>query len=268
MNKRILFVLIVCCMFSSLLNSIKAQTNCTYYSKNNCDQDQILELLDSCPCIYDIDTIKEFIIRLSIPEIELPNSLFENSIVSKVIIEESGEINAILLSKSINSNADSLLVNSILESKFTQYKDTSYTNTNYCIALPYHIRNGKIFSSIYSPIDIVPSQMKRLKVNRKTFTQTQLPDDTPPKPIDGFDAIKRNIEYPISERAAGIQGKVVIRVVVDDMGNISSYQVLKSPSKKLAKAAYKAIKSVKWVPAKQNGKPISVWVTIPIYFKL
>lgn len=93
--------------------------------------------------------------------------------------------------------------------------------------------------------------------------------DEPPAPIGGFGAIQRNLKYPEIARKAGIEGRVIIHVLVDEKGNVVDTKVLKSlGATGCDEAAIAAIKSVKWKPAMQRDKPVKVWVAIPVIFKL
>lgn len=93
--------------------------------------------------------------------------------------------------------------------------------------------------------------------------------DEAPEPIGGFAAIQRNLEYPEIARKAGIEGRVIVNVLVDVSGRVIETKVLKSLGHSgCDDAAIKAIRSVKWKPAKQRDRPVKVWVGIPVIFKL
>ncbi|HNR67272.1 MAG TPA: energy transducer TonB [bacterium] len=93
--------------------------------------------------------------------------------------------------------------------------------------------------------------------------------DEPPQPIGGFEAIQRNLRYPEIARKAGVEGRVVVNVLIDQNGNVIDTRILKSLGNNgCDEAAIAAIKSVKWKPAKQRDKPVKVWVGIPVVFML
>lgn len=78
-----------------------------------------------------------------------------------------------------------------------------------------------------------------------------------------------HILYPEIARRAGVEGRLYISFIVRSTGNISDIQVVKGLGAGLDEEAVKVVKSMpKWNPGKQNGKPVSVKVTIPIIFKL
>lgn len=96
-----------------------------------------------------------------------------------------------------------------------------------------------------------------------------VPYDEPPSPIGGFAAIQRALKYPEIARKAGIEGKVIVQVLVSEKGEVVDTKVIKSLGHGgMDEAAVNAIRSVKWKPALQRDKPVKVWVAIPVIFKL
>ncbi len=94
--------------------------------------------------------------------------------------------------------------------------------------------------------------------------------DEPPEPIGGFAAIQQNLHYPEIARKAGIEGRVVVKVLIDENGNVADAVIVKSLGKENGcdEAAINALKAVKWIPAKQRGQPVKVWVAMPVVFRL
>lgn len=97
-----------------------------------------------------------------------------------------------------------------------------------------------------------------------------VPYDEAPYPIGGYPAIQNNLKYPEIARKAGIEGVVVIGILIDEKGNPIKTQILKSAGAKVGfeEAAEAAVLSVKWKPAKQRDRAVKVWVSVPIRFKL
>ena len=55
-----------------------------------------------------------------------------------------------------------------------------------------------------------------------------VPYDSPPSPIGGFVSIQRNLTYPEIARRAGVEGTVVIYVLIDTKGNVNKTRVARS----------------------------------------
>ncbi|MCS7152636.1 MAG: TonB family protein [Bacteroidia bacterium] len=83
-----------------------------------------------------------------------------------------------------------------------------------------------------------------------------------------IDDIKKRIGYPPLAKEAGIQGKVIVRVLVGKTGKYEKHVVLKSPHKLLTEAVEKELPNLEFTPGIQAGRPIKVWVTIPFDFQL
>ncbi len=88
------------------------------------------------------------------------------------------------------------------------------------------------------------------------------------EPSLDMNELRRRLEYPELARRAGIQGKVYVRVLVGTDGKPKRYIIEHSDNELLTEAAVKAVMSMTFTPAIQNGQPIAVWVSIPIDFRL
>jgi periplasmic protein TonB len=75
--------------------------------------------------------------------------------------------------------------------------------------------------------------------------------------------------YPDSARREGKEGRVLLRVLVDEQGKTKAIEVNTSSGHDLLdRAATDAIKNWRFVPARVGGKPIETWVNVPIEFQL
>ncbi len=93
-----------------------------------------------------------------------------------------------------------------------------------------------------------------------------------PTPTGGVSTILLNTIYPEEAREAGIEGTVIVRTFIDPTGEVTQTVVVKGfPNTGLDEAAVKGIRKTSWQPASQvgrHGKPIGVWVDIPVTFRL
>ena len=96
-----------------------------------------------------------------------------------------------------------------------------------------------------------------------------VPFDEPPTPVGGLAAIRRHLKYPQIGRLAGIQGTVVLHLKIDEDGQVQDIRVIKKlGSGDFVEAASNAVRAVKWNPAKQRERPVTVWYSVPIEFTL
>ncbi|HFE65219.1 MAG TPA: energy transducer TonB [Caldithrix sp.] len=73
--------------------------------------------------------------------------------------------------------------------------------------------------------------------------------------------------YPELARKAGIEGMVVVKVLITTKGDVEKVEVIKSHPM-LDDAAVAAAKQFKFKPGKQRDRYVKVWMTIPFTFKL
>ena len=92
--------------------------------------------------------------------------------------------------------------------------------------------------------------------------------DKAPEPVDGFQSIFENVNYPKSAKKDGVEGIVFVSVVIGIDGSVSGLEITESVRKDLDQAAMEAIKKTKWLPAQKDNQPVACRITIPIQFKL
>lgn len=86
-----------------------------------------------------------------------------------------------------------------------------------------------------------------------------------------FKYISDNIVYPKAAQKSGIAGTVYIFFIIDKKGNVTSTEVRRGVKggEELNAEALRVIKEMpQWEPGYQNGKPVSVQLTLPIKFTL
>jgi protein TonB len=75
--------------------------------------------------------------------------------------------------------------------------------------------------------------------------------------------------YPTLSRRIGEEGKVVLRVFVNERGLPEEVQIrTSSGSSRLDTTAQETVRQWKFVPARRGETPLSAWVLVPISFSL
>jgi periplasmic protein TonB len=100
------------------------------------------------------------------------------------------------------------------------------------------------------------------------------PPPQPPVPVRlhrGIDAPNKIHDvmpvYPALARSAGAQGVVIIEATVDTQGDVVATKVLRSVPL-LDEAAVSAVRQWKYTPARLNGEPVAVLITVTVNFML
>jgi len=83
-----------------------------------------------------------------------------------------------------------------------------------------------------------------------------------------YDSAVKRVEpsYPPDARAAGVTGSVIVRVVVDEQGNVVSARAVSGPEP-LKESAVLAAIAWKWESPLSKGKPVRITGTIKINFQ-
>lgn len=84
-----------------------------------------------------------------------------------------------------------------------------------------------------------------------------------------FKWLSQNIKYPAVARENNIQGKVILRFIVEKDGTVNGVSVLRGTNDLLDKEAVRVVKEMpKWKPGKQRGNAVRSYFTLPVVFKL
>lgn len=81
--------------------------------------------------------------------------------------------------------------------------------------------------------------------------------------------IASNLKYSVVAQEEGIQGRVVVKFIVEKDGSISNVEVDRSVSPSLDNEAMRVVKAMpKWIPGQINGKAVKVECSHPFVFQL
>ena len=81
--------------------------------------------------------------------------------------------------------------------------------------------------------------------------------------------LSQNIQYPANAAKNNVEGRVVLQFVIEKDGQIGEVKIARSVDPELDAEALRVVKSMpNFIPGCQDGKPVAVWYTIPISFKL
>jgi len=83
------------------------------------------------------------------------------------------------------------------------------------------------------------------------------------------DYIAESLKYPEAARAHNIEGRVIIKFVINDDGSVTDAVVVRGIEKSCDEMALQVISSMpSWLPGMQNGSPVHTYFTMPVVFKL
>jgi protein TonB len=139
----------------------------------------------------------------------------------------------------------------------------------------------KVVEEVKEPPPPPPEETPELEEDKPREKKTEPPKEYKPPPpkrpkavplhkLTTMPGFARKVEpvYPESLRSAGIEGKVLVEVVVTAQGAIMEIRILKSDNDEFSQAVINAIESSSFITGRVDGKPVPVKVQIPFSFKL
>jgi protein TonB len=110
---------------------------------------------------------------------------------------------------------------------------------------------------------------KHEPVKEEIFTAVEQMPQFPGGEGELLKYISTHIKYPTMAAENNIQGRVVVKFVVQKDGKVGEVVVLRGKDPDLDKEAVRVVKTLpNFIPGKMNGQAVSVWYTLPINFKL
>lgn len=126
--------------------------------------------------------------------------------------------------------------------------------------------NSDDSSNVYEPFDDDVVEVK--KQTEQIFTYAQ---EMPKYNGDLYEDLAKYIVYPQQEKNFGLECMLYVSFVVNKDGDVSNIEIVRpcEESQKFGECAVNAVKMLgKFVPAKMNGNPVSLKMTIPVKFSL
>ncbi len=86
-----------------------------------------------------------------------------------------------------------------------------------------------------------------------------------PKPLLDMMSL---IKYPLEARQRGLEGEVMVEMLISKDGKVERVEVSNATDKLFADEAIRAAMLMKFTPAKLTGEPVRIWFTQQVKFKL
>ena len=117
--------------------------------------------------------------------------------------------------------------------------------------------------------EIIVEEKSPEPVKEEIFTAVEQMPQFPGGEAELLKYIASHIKYPTMAAENNIQGRVVVKFVVNKNGKVGDVVVLRGKDPDLDKEAVRVVKTLPdFIPGKMNGQAVSVWYTLPINFKL
>ena len=151
--------------------------------------------------------------------------------------------------------------------KFTFNAIEKHGDTTMYTMEPFTLDADKFKLSIQTTED---NPIRIIRNNNDSIYQTveEMPEF--PNGIEGLmDYVAQNVKYPESAKENNLQGRVIVKFVIEKDGSVSNVEVGRGWGNELDDEAVRVVKAMpNWKPGKQDGKPVRVSFMLPINFKL
>ncbi len=109
-----------------------------------------------------------------------------------------------------------------------------------------------------------------LNAQDEIYTITEVQAEFPGGISEMMKFVQTNLKYPESARNKLIGGKVFLKFVVNETGEINNVEILKgSGNDEIDEEAVRVVKLMpKWSPANMTGKPVKCYFNLPLSFSL
>ena len=131
---------------------------------------------------------------------------------------------------------------------------------------------GLAVASALNPNGVVRGAIERVWGIPVDNTIYDIPEEVASYPGDMetfWTFLMKNLHYPEDAEADSVQGRVIVRFVVEKDGSLTNYEILHSPDDRLTDEALRVLRMMpRWQPAKNNGRPVRSRYVVPVAFRL
>lgn len=105
--------------------------------------------------------------------------------------------------------------------------------------------------------------------DNKVYESVEVMPEFPGGQAELLKFVAKSIKYPTEAQRRGAQGRVIVKFVVETNGSISNIHVVKGIDPLLDAEAIRVCTTMPtWAPARQEGKAVRCYYTIPVTFGL
>lgn len=117
--------------------------------------------------------------------------------------------------------------------------------------------------------DIVLESAPEEEVSDEVFSVVEEMPSFPGGTAEFYEFVTKNLQYPRKALKANVEGKVIVRFVVAEDGEVSQVEVLKGIGYDCDEEAVRVLQSSPdWIPGKHQGRNVKVSVMLPLTFNI
>ncbi len=151
-----------------------------------------------------------------------------------------------------------------------------YEPIRFIVPVNSHLNQQQIFMKGYifegmNDVAVPEPPAPPIQKEDEIYTVAEVPAEFPGGKEAMFKYLKNSMTYPEDAIKAKLEGKCYLKFVVHKDGSISDVQVMRGVPNcpQCDREAIRVVKSMpKWIPAKDNGKTVDSYFTLPFTFYL
>lgn len=121
----------------------------------------------------------------------------------------------------------------------------------------------------------IREQLNALATQEKELPEGMVDDngiynftEEPPVLVGGREVLQSRLRYPPKAQEAGIEGRVSVRMIVDETGRMLNPTILKGIRHDMDAEVMRVIRGARFEPGRVGGQPVKSWYTLFFEFKL
>lgn len=229
----------------------------------------------------DYTALKEHIQR----NIKYPASAKQNNITGYVMVNfkiQNQKVTNVKIAKGLQNDVD----NEVLRTFSLFTKEIQVENNNYSMAIVFKLigiesefkvlpLTGKYY--FLGSIVVTAMAGSGKAINNSPNDDNAIKDFASVEVLPEFEGgmkgwseyLRNELKYPAAAKTNDIQGRVILSFIANKDGSLSDIKVLRGLGHGTDEEAVRVVKnSPKWKPGLQNGQPVRVAYTMPIFFQL
>jgi len=215
---------------------------------------------------FDSKDYQYHLLQLSyqVPKVNLVNKFNVSPLKKRITMmnQQKSAKAGILKYSFIIPLALALVLSSNIQTLVASAKGTTTQNNNVSQA------TKKAITQQNSSVKKSKAQTKKV-VNEKPYSIVEQMPQFPGGEQALMNFIEKNLKYPVDAQNKRVQGKIILRFVVNSNGKVEQVEILRGLSPSTDKEAIRVVNLFpKWTPGVQNGKSVSTYYVLPIAFRL
>lgn len=211
---------------------------------------------------YDLDQAPPELIEFSKPVYPHdPKGVPSPVVILKALVDVEGKVRDVEVLKSAGEVCDQAALQAARQAEFSPARIEDKPVEAW-VNFPVRFRHPRMKGPTLLPVIFIEGDTQPYSPESIPLPEFML-YDTPPRILEWVDPA-----YPGTIRGSTWSPFVILKVLVNEKGEVEKAAVLRSYTETCDSAAVSAVKEAQFSPAKLKGKPVKAWISYPVKFRL